>query len=235
MGNGTPSDDCNLEIVQTIEGFNITFEPPEVGGNDTNVAAWVRSPQKMLDDLVDELRSIFEQCDLVVFKGDNTLHIVVKPEYRQCRDEVRFICMYLHSTARVIDLVNLIRQTPVNGQSLRNLGRKIVNGNTPKLGQAFTAWRDELTQFGVWVHALRSIDPKSCPLVTPPDRTTRSATIEDVQVAYDALVEQKVKPTKDAIGAYLREHSMTAGGTRLNTMKRTVEKQSAVRPPESAD
>jgi len=243
MGNGTTSDDSNPEIVEIIEGFNITFEQPEAGGEDTKVAAWVLSPQMMFDYLADELRRVFENCQLVAFKGGNTMQIVVRPEFRNDSpdrmSEAAHLSFSWHFDANTIDLVNLTRQTPVNGQSLRNLAREICNGNTPKQGQAFTVWSNELRRLGIWVHALRSIDPKLYPPLPRPEGTTeerkRSATIEDVRAAFDSLVKQKVKVTKDALGKRLRELGYSKGSGPLNVMKNQIEKQSAVRPPDSAD
>ena len=223
------TDESESQFESELIDIDVRFEPSDLWEESSVIASWVTSPEIMFGYLVDQLNVILADCEYRLF---DKLILQLKPERLKpaCFDSVD-----LHFDAARVDLVNLIRKTPLNGESLRTLGCELVAGNSHALDHAFEMYKRELQKLNVWIGARQLLSdlPKSQSIEKQARKPT--AQMEDVEAAIDTLQKQSLKPTKEALGALLRERGFTLSNTKLNTMKNRAEKQSAVRPPDSAD
>ena len=125
----------------------------------------------------------------------------------------------------------MVPTCPVNFEVFVKLRNAVVGGHLSDFDMLFDAAREELAVFELWLYLTNWTDPDD-------DETSlkrRSATSDDVKRAYDVIVERGDNPTKDRITEVLRNLGLTIGGSRAHKLKRDIEKQSAVRPPDCAD
>ncbi len=231
-------DPDDLELEESLKGFDISFSIPDLSdsGDAETAAAWVESPRVMLEALSNELNEILKYCEPRLYDG---VVIQLKPEWfddsLEIKTDLIWLAFSLGFSAGIVDLVNTIQPTPFRGEILAELGKFIHHGNTPEFDRAISNYKSELVKLTKWIKAkeILSGKVKSDDASSAPQR--KSANLDDVKRAYEHLIESGKKPTKEHIIQVIKGWNLTLGSDRAQAMKRQVEKQSAVRPPETAD
>jgi hypothetical protein len=226
------TDADEAEFGESLRGYDISFALPDPSAIAEQAAKWVDSPNVMLEILTNDLNQILSKCEARLF--DEVL-IQMKPEYvgesSPARMHVVFMAISLGETAKTVDLVNAIQTTPFAGETIWHLGKMLYRGNSPEFDGAVSRYKSSLKDLANWIHAKRILSGNA---VSSPEKR-KSADIDDFKRAFSELKQKGVRPTKENIGDLLRSWNMTIGTTRAHSLKREIERQSAVRPPESAD
>lgn len=231
------SDAEELEFEESLKGLDISFPVPDVSdsGEAVETAAWVESPRVMLETLTNELNAVLTECEARLF---NDVVIQLKPEYlgesSNKQQDLIWMALKLSFVGKTVALVNVIQPTPFRAETAFELGKMIYHGNSLEFDRAISKYKSELVTLATWIKAKEILSGT----VKQDDEAAekrRSASLDDVKRAYDLLLERGDNPTKDRITEVLRNWGLTIGGSRANKLKREVEKQSAVRPPDCAD
>lgn len=225
-------DDDEAEFEESLKGLDISFAVPEPTDDAEVAAKWVNAPDEMLETLTIQLNAILSKCEARLFDG---VSIQLKPEYlvesSAEKQTLVFMSLSLGFTADNVDLTNAIQQTPFRGETARHLSKMLYQGNSLQFDAAIADYKSSLRVLANWIYAKAILSGKASARTTK----TKSADIDDVKKAWNELHEQGVNPTKENIANLIRSWDLTIGTSRAHKLKREIEKQSAVRPPNSAD
>ena len=218
---------------ESLKGLNISFAVPDPDDSAHEAAEWVASPDVMLVALTAELNEVLSLCEARLYDG---VLIQVKPDFMDnAQMDLTLRAFSLGDRAKFVDLVNSIQPTPFQSQKLRRMQSLMFSGNTPEFDRAISDYKAELRKLALWIKAKEILSGEVKSDDASPAQQRKSANIDDVKRAYEQLIESGEKPTKERIIQVIRDLNLKLGSDRAQAMKRQVEKQSAVRPPETAD
>ena len=117
-------------------------------------------------------------------------------------------------------LSTLIPSSPVNYRAFLELGVAVRDRNEEALIKAIDFAREEIALFSLWL-AMRDETSKQQEQI---ENRRKSASLEDARRAIDEIRSEGKHPTKELLGQHLRQKGFSVGGSRLNRMKRQIER-----------
>ena len=109
------------------------------------------------------------------------------------------------------------------------------HSNSLEFHQSIRDYKSDLYQLADWIKAKQILSGESPPSDVDTGKKRQSASIDDMWRAVNELRQREVNPTKEKCVDLIRSWGMTIGGNRAHKMLHQLKKQSAFRPPESAD
>jgi len=225
---------------ESLGGFYLLFNIPIVETEREilkTAAKWIKYPMEMLATLTRELNELSDKCVSHQVDEDGVMEAHLKPEYVGQIKGKNLLKLWWEMDFRMradcVDLVNKIEPTPFLGEILREVARHLHAGNTTEFDQAIWGYRSALQKLSDWIQVKQILSGKGLP--EPTGRAGTSASFEDIVRISQEIESREIRPTLDRIGKLLRAEGLTIGRSVLQSMKRKAEKQSAVRPPDSAD